>query len=233
MNVIKDWIVKQDYAVGIALYRKLPGCDQAYMSFLTSDTEHPTMEMRSLLERELLRVSDRLSYTNPELLSMELPVTEATTVATPPSITIPDAGKLLKVIRGTIRPEEMPDDIRAIYNQNGEIATTIKELKRRVHDKETPEDEAKKALNLLIEAEDRYNEGWDRIDQWYLTANQHSPDIEKQQAAIRAIKLHKEKGNLENYIRKFAKDPDKVSEYRARLETVKKELDEATGGATP
>lgn len=233
MNVIKDWLVKQDYAIGVELFKKIPGCDQAYLKFLTKDIENPTLEMRSLLERELLRVNDRLSFTNPKALAFDLPVLENVVDKTPVKLLIPDAGKIVKVIRGSIKPEEMPADIRAIYDRNGEIANSIKDLKKKVHDPETPEEEAKTALDLLIDAEDQYNNNWDKIDEWYFAANQNNPELEKQQVAIRAIKLHKEKNNLENYIRKFAKDPAKVEEYKSKLDIVVKALDEITGGVNP
>jgi hypothetical protein len=233
MNVIKDWLVSHNYAIGLELFKTIPGCDQAYLQFLTKDIENPTLEMRSLLERELLRVNDRLTFTNPESLAFELPKMEEVGAKQPIIMALPDAGQIVKVIRGTIKPEEMPVDIRTIYDLNGVIATNIKELKKKVHDSETPEEDAKIALNLLIEAEDKYNENWDKIDEWYFAANQNNPELEKQQVAIKAIKLHKEKNNLENYIRKFAKEPAKVEEYRGKLEIVIKALDEITGGVNP
>lgn len=232
MNVIKDWIVNQDYAIGLELFKKIPGCDQSYLKFLTKDVENPSVEMRSLLERELLRINDRLSFTNPEALAFELPILDKV-VKAPVKLQITDAGKIVKVIRGAIKPDEMPADIRAIYDRNGEIANSIKDLKKKVHDAETPEEEAIVALNLLIDVEDQYNDNWDKIDEWYFAANKNNPELEKQQVAIKAIKLHKEKNNLENYIRKFAKDPEKVEEYKGKLEIVKKALDEITGGVNP
>lgn len=213
----------KDFKVGLEIYKTIPHAD--YVMFFSKQSDDPGFEAKSLLEGELIRANARY----PELFLGELPVIEEK-VEQPP-FKIADAGKIVKVIRGSIKPEEMPADIRAIYDANGVISKTITGLKKKVDDKETPEDEAQKLLELLIQSEDSYNDNWDIIDAWYYETINLDPEKEKKMIAIKVIKLVREQSNFKNYIKKFKTDEVKCAEYQGKLDIVNKTLDELTGGA--